>query len=554
MSFQVPQNKCSLDVKDLGRLDGWHYADGVQQYCGIPYADLQKRWTRSVLKTSWPNEYHDGTQLGNNCPRPRVSDSDSNPTNPFIPVPANPTFTRQPVSDEQTALVLNVSTAHSLDKQNQKLPVVVFVHGGSLLFGSSNYGIYDTLNLASHSKSVGLPLVIVSMNYRLGLGGFLACSKIGEELKQDGFTGNGNFGFTDQVVATEWVQKYIANFGGDPDNVTVVGQSAGGVSIGHHLASNHPMKFHRAVCMSGLGLSLRAITLEGHEKLFDDSCRYFKIDPYAPDALDQLRKVDQQVLADADPHIQGVPAGTGNPCLDGWFYAHDPQQLTEAPAWLKSFMVGDVHDEGVIFIMNLMKDSYGSVRNTIMKQVGDEKFVDAVFQEYEITSDLPHKELIERVCFMAADCVFKKENYETAIVNKRLRDEGALFKYHFDQRSRIHNALFGRAYHGIDILYLFRNFDTAFNAEERVLAGDLQTAWIRFAYGEEPWQKDTDASLWKVWGPDSKQKVETEAQDDAVRHYDRFKRLETLGAGGLWAKYFKGLDSLIMKRDNEGKF
>lgn len=473
--------------------------------------------------------------------------------NPFIPVPANPTFTRQPISDEKTALVLNIATAHSPEKKNQKLPVFVWIHGGSLLFGSANYGIYDTVNLASHSKSVGLPIVIVSINYRLGLGGFLASSKIAEELKQDGFTGNGNFGFTDQKVALDWVQRNISNFGGDPDNVTVVGQSAGGVSIGHHMASNHPMKFHRAVCMSGLGVTLRAMTLEEHEKLFNDTCRYFSIDPHASDALDQLRKIDQQVLADADHIIQGLPSGTGNPCLDGWFYAHDPQQLTEAPKWMKSFMVGDVHDEGIIFVMNLMKDTYDSIRNTIMEQVGDSNFVDGVFKEYGVTSDLPHKELLERVCYMAADAVFKKENHETAIVNKRLRNEGALFKYHFDQRSRLHNALVGTAYHGIDVLYLFRNLDTAFKAEERVLAGDFQTAWIRFTYGEEPWQKETDTSLWKVWGPDSKDRVETETQDESVRQYSRFKRLEVLGAGGLWAKYLKGLDYLIMKRGNEGK-
>lgn len=64
MTFQIPQNKCSLNVHSLGKIDGWHYTDGVEQYCGIPYANLPKRWTRSELKTSWPNRYHDGTQLG----------------------------------------------------------------------------------------------------------------------------------------------------------------------------------------------------------------------------------------------------------------------------------------------------------------------------------------------------------------------------------------------------------------------------------------------------------------------------------------------------------
>ncbi|KAJ5946474.1 hypothetical protein N7454_003313 [Penicillium verhagenii] len=556
MTFQIPQNKCSLDVQDLGRIDGWHYADGVEQYCGIPYADLRKRWTRSELKTSWPGRYHDGTQLGNNCPRPQVSGSDSSPINPFIPVPPNPTFTRTPISDEKTALILNIVTAQrpSVKSTHEKLPVFVWIHGGSLLFGSANYGIYDTVNLVSHSIAAGLPIVTVSINYRLGLGGFLAGAKIGEELKRDGFAGNGNFGFTDQKVALDWVQKYIEEFGGDPGNVTVVGQSAGGVSIGHHMASNHPMKFHRAVCMSGLGPTLRAMSLENHEKIFRSACHYFSIDPHAQDALDQLRRVDQQALADADIIIQGGTADTGNPCLDGWFYAHEPQELTEAPSWVKSFMFGDVHDEGVIFIQKLRKDTYDVIRDTLVKDVQDEAFLDAVFWEYSITANLAPELLLDRACLMAAEAVFQIQNYQTGIVNERLRGEGELFKYHFDQRSHIPNILNGKSYHGFDVIYLFRNLENQLNKAEREMASDLQTAWLRFSHGLAPWQKEIHTSRWKIWGPDSHEDVKTEEQDEAVRHYSRFKRILSLGSGGLWERYLKGLDSLIMKRGDIGHF
>ncbi|KAJ5777322.1 hypothetical protein N7520_000568 [Penicillium odoratum] len=494
----------------------------------------------------------DYMNLSNNCPRPRLSGSDSSPTNPFIPVPPNPTFTRTPLSDEKTALILNIATAQkSFTGIEKKLPVFVWIHGGSLLFGSANYGIYDTVNLVSHSKAVGLPILAVSINYRLGLGGFLASAKIAEELKRDGFAGNGNFGFTDQKVALDWVQKYISNFGGDPNNVTVVGQSAGGVCIGHHMASSHPMKFHRAVCMSGFGTTLRALSLEDHENLFDSTCRYFCIDSHVTDALDRLRQVDQQVLADADPIIQGVPAGTGNPW---WFYAHKPQEMTAAPSWVKSFIFGDVHDEGVIFILNLMKDTYDTVRSTLMQEVQDENFLNAVFNEYGITSDLTQNVLLDSVCTMAADTVFKIQNYEAGIVNQRLREEGALFKYHFDQRSRIHNALEGKSYHGFDVIYLFRDLDTALTEVERAMGSDLQTAWLQFVHGQPPWQKGRNIGLWKVWGSDSQVKTETEQQDEPARHYSRFKRVLQLGAGGLWEKYMKGLDSLVMKRGNSGKF
>lgn len=64
MSFQIPTTKCKTEIPTLGQLEGFQFANGVQQYCGIPYADLPKRWTRSTLKTSWTGSKHDGTKMG----------------------------------------------------------------------------------------------------------------------------------------------------------------------------------------------------------------------------------------------------------------------------------------------------------------------------------------------------------------------------------------------------------------------------------------------------------------------------------------------------------
>lgn len=64
MSFQIPISKCRTTIPGLGTLDGLQYANGVQQFCGIPYANLTKRWTRSTLETSWDDGHHDGTKLG----------------------------------------------------------------------------------------------------------------------------------------------------------------------------------------------------------------------------------------------------------------------------------------------------------------------------------------------------------------------------------------------------------------------------------------------------------------------------------------------------------
>jgi carboxylesterase type B len=64
MSFQPPTSKCIVSIPGLGTVEGLQFANGVQQFCGIPYAHLPKRWTRSILKTTWENGHHDGTKLG----------------------------------------------------------------------------------------------------------------------------------------------------------------------------------------------------------------------------------------------------------------------------------------------------------------------------------------------------------------------------------------------------------------------------------------------------------------------------------------------------------
>jgi carboxylesterase type B len=310
------------------------------------------------------------------------------------------------------------------------------------------------------------------------------------------------------------------------------------------------MKFDRAICMSGLGSTLAPLDLNEHEALFHATCRYFSINPYASDVLDQLRRVPEQEMANADHIIQGVPSGTGNPCNDGWFYASEPrlQCKTEVPSWLKSFMIGDVRDEGVIFTTNVMNDTYETVQQTLLESIQDEAYVDRILHEYGITQNTSGPDLVDKVSILGGEAVFKIQNYLIANVNKRLGDEKAISKYHFDQRSRLDNVLDGKAYHGFDVVYLFGNLDNKLNAKERAMGREIVSAWIKFSWGQEPWRTE----FWEVWGPDSLGKLETEEEDEHVRFYSGIKRLLRWGSGGLWEKYLVGLDRLLMKRRKLG--
>ena len=433
-------------------------------------------------------------------------------------------------------------------RSGELVPVMVYVHGGSLLYGGANLPIFDAVNLVSLAVSESKPIVCVNFNYRVGLGGFLASKAIEEELHADGHEGCGNFGFTDQQVALQWVQRYIRHFGGDPEQVTLVGESAGGISISNQLLTAQTCKFNRAVCMSGLATSIPAWTLEQHEVLFSEVCKHFGIDSDGPNVMDQLRLIDQSELAEATPAIQGVESGTGNPCVDGWFYAQDPRSIHDAPEWLESYVIGDVYHEGVIFSMNIRNETYESVWKTLLDFIKDEAQLKTVLDAYDISPEQTLPDFLAAVEHMAGDAIFKVPNYATALVNERLRDNGKLFLYHFDQRSHLRNELEGTAYHAYELLYLFGNLGDQMDNSERILANQFALAWVDFVRGEAPWEDPSPK--WKVWGPHGKIALMEECDDEPVRHYARMSQLLKIDNGKTWKKWLLGVDALVNQRKN----
>jgi carboxylesterase type B len=211
-------------------------------------------------------------------------------------------------------------TAPTPKEAEAKLPVMVYIHGSSWLYGGANKGVFDGVNFVSHSVARGTPVVAVKFNYRVGLGGFLASKAIKDDLEKDGFEGVGNFGLYDHQIALEWASRYISSFGGDPTNVTIYGESAGGMSIFHQLAAKNPAPFHRVISISGHLNTLATWPLERHEKHFRALLTHLGIDADSPSALEQLLAVPQDTFAATTLHVESVFVATGNPCGDGVFH------------------------------------------------------------------------------------------------------------------------------------------------------------------------------------------------------------------------------------------
>src|SRR5262244_1250646 len=208
---------------DLGPVRG--VATGtMQEFRGIPYAEApvgDLGWRPTLKPARWTGVL-DATEFGPHCPQV-----------------ASPYGTPSVTED---CLFLNVFTA---DKTNEGrphlLPVMFWIHGGALVVGESDG--YDPSNLVAED------VIVVTINYRLGELGFLAHSVLAAESSAGA---SGNYGLLDQQAALRWVRRNIRAFGGDPDNVTIFGESAGGLSVHSQLAS--PLAaglFHKAIVESG---------------------------------------------------------------------------------------------------------------------------------------------------------------------------------------------------------------------------------------------------------------------------------------------------------------
>ena len=210
----------------------------MREFLGIPYAaapvgDL--RWRPPAAHAPWFTPL-DATKFANHCPQPAT---------PF-----------GIASTTEDCLFLNVYTPrrhsdgdHDFDRDDHRLPVMVWIHGGALVTGESDD--YDP------TRHVEQGVVVVTINYRLGALGFLAHPAFAAETTdpdrdRDHESAAGNYGLMDQQFALLWVKRNIAAFGGDADNVTIFGESAGGLSVFSQLASPAAKGlFHKAIVESG---------------------------------------------------------------------------------------------------------------------------------------------------------------------------------------------------------------------------------------------------------------------------------------------------------------
>lgn len=248
---------------------------GAQVFRGIPYAAPPvglNRWRPPLPAASWTG-VRDATRFGAACVQP---------------TPHAVTIYSQDIgATSEDCLTLNIWTPRS----PEPAPVIVWIHGGALVAGSSKEPLYDGAALAAEGT------VVVSINYRLGVLGYLAHPELSAESP---LGVSGNYGLLDQVAALQWVRANIAAFGGDPDNVTIAGESAGGLSVLYLMAS--PLAkdlFHKAIAQSAYMISTPELKAARYGAPAAEQAGVALQRPLQAPGLRALRAMDAQVLTDS---------------------------------------------------------------------------------------------------------------------------------------------------------------------------------------------------------------------------------------------------------------
>ena len=258
---------------DSGKVEGKVDA-GVASWKGIPFAAPPVgalRWRAPQRVQSW-SDVRQATAYAADCMQlPFPSDA--------APLGTQP---------DEDCLYLNVWKPANA---KGKLPVLVWIYGGGFVNGGSSPPTYSGAELAKQG------VVVISFNYRIGRFGFFAHPQLTREAGDSAPLGN--YGFMDQIAALQWIKRNAAAFGGDPSNVTITGESAGGMSVNFLLTSPQSQGlFAKAVVMSGGDGGAAPTPLAGAEKIGQEFAAGKGIDRDDPKALDKLRALPAEQVVD----------------------------------------------------------------------------------------------------------------------------------------------------------------------------------------------------------------------------------------------------------------
>lgn len=454
-----------------GKVSGY-IEEGIFTYKGIPYAKAE-RFMPPVPADSWEG-IRSSRAYGPTCPQEKRAGWYSDEL-AF-------SFNWDDGFPDEDCLRINIWTPGIND--GKKRPVMVWLHGGGYATGSGQeLPSYDGRNLAEKGD-----VVVVTLNHRLNVLGFLDLSAYGEK-----YASSGNAGLLDIVTALDWVQANIANFGGDASNVTIFGQSGGGGKVSTLLATPQAKgKFHKAIVQSGS--MLRTMESKWSRRIGAAVVEELGI---SPSRIDDIQKMPyEKILAAGEKAIAKVRAEADKagfasfifgwaPTVDGSILPRQPFD-PQAPEQSKDIplMIGTtIHEFSMsTYVPQLREITHEGAVEYLKATYGDKtgEFVELFAKTYP---NYQPKDLID------TDFTFRPSTVEQA--GLKARQGGApVYMYIFCWESPVLDGIL-RSTHCMEIPFVFNNADvhasmTGGGVEALDLADRMSQAWINFARTGDP--------------------------------------------------------------------
>ena len=497
------ESEAPIVETENGQVRGSQLDDSIQVFKGIPFAAPpvgELRWQLPQPSEDWSG-VRDATEFGDSCTQP-----------PGVLGPLG-----SGISED--CLYLNVWTStNSEDPQ----PVMVWIHGGAFLFGSGSQAMYDGATFAKSN------IVLVTVNYRLANAGFFSHPALSAESSAGV---SGNQGIHDQLAALRWVQENISAFGGDPDNVTIFGESAGSMSVCYLVAT--PLSrglFHKAIGQSG-GCFGKHPTLD--EPLTDPDQDQGEITggghavglrvatamgatAEGEEAIAQLRSMSLMNLG-FNLRNAGVSVPFRSVYVDGYLFPDQMRTLiAEGKGNAVPIMVGSNTDEGANLFQNLPETDIDTWKQGVATQLGEdaEEFIGLYMADAEDSTKIASQQ-------MTADPIFAWEMRTWAAANA-LRDDPA-YLYVFS-----HPAVWpgiGRslgAVHAGEINYVFHRVSSeGWNDEDRALAEHMHAYWVNFAKTGDP--NGEGLPSWPAYDVDADEAMNMKANPEPMANYRKAK-------------------------------